>query len=110
MISFIIEKDEIFNNIIKTEWNQVLEQEKKKEKENYSENKEDKNNDFDDYDEYNVKPKEIINYKKLKNDLSIKHNYNNNYQNDNNENICSHQHKNDIIKIPIPINSWQGKI
>ena len=105
MISFIIEKDEIFNKIIKTEWNQVLEQDNKKGKENYSENKEDKNYDFDDYDEYNVKPKEIINYKKLKNDLSIKHNYNNNYQNDNDENICSHQHKNDIIKIPIPINS-----
>ena len=112
MISVIIEKDEIFKNIIKTEWNQVLEQDNKKEKENYFENKEENNNnDFDNYDEYNIKQMEIINYTKLKYDLSIKPNYNNNSQNNNNnENIYSHQHKNDIIKIPIPINSWQGKI
>ena len=64
------------------------------------------NDESDDYDEYNVKPNEITNYKKLKNDLLTKHdncssnksNSNNNYLDEDNYNDM---HQNEIRKIPI---------
>ena len=100
MVSFIIEKDEIFENIIKTEWNKVDINPDKKGKyfeENNNINNKYNNDDYDDYDDYSIKPKEITNYKKLKNDLSIKSNSNiNNEQNYNNNQ--------NIIKIPVPLN------
>ena len=104
MISFNIEKDEVFENIIKNEWTKVLDQKKG---ERYFGNKgkyKNKNNlnndDYDDYDDYIINPKEITNYNKLKNDLSIKSNYNN--QNNNMINIINKP--NEIKKIPIPLN------
>ena len=104
MISFNIEKDEVFENIIKNEWTKVLDQ-KKEEKyfgnKGYYKNKNNLNNDdYDDYDDYIINPKEITNYNKLKNDLSIKSNYNN--QNNNMINIINKP--NEIKKIPIPLN------
>ena len=117
MISFMIEKDEIFENIIKTEWKRIdFEQENEKEKEylinnDYNEANKFKNkynnDDYDDYDEYDIKPKEITNYKKLKNDLSMKLNYNTeqNYSQINNNHLHhNHNHnKKEIINIPIPL-------
>ena len=108
MISFIIEKDEIFENIIKTEWNIALSQDKEK---NYFENNNDNNNnsindDYDDYEDYNIKPKEITNYKKLKNDLLINYENNSNINDNNNYNTKNNNNKtffnNEVMKIPIP--------
>ena len=97
IISFIIEKDEIFENIIKTEWNKVIinkEKREKYDKENSNINNKYNDDDYDDFDDYSIKPKEITNYKKLKNDLSMKFNYNDqNFSN-----------KQKIIKIPVPLN------
>ena len=113
----MIEKDEIFENIIKTEWKRIdFEQDNEKEKEylinsDYNEANKFKNkynnDDYDDYDEYDIKPKEITNYKKLKNDLSMKLNYNTeqNYSQINNNHLHhNHNHnKKEIINIPIPL-------
>ena len=113
MISFMIEKDEIFENIIKTEWNKVdFEQENKKEyliNNDYNEGNKFKNkfndDEYDDYDEYDIKPKEITNYKKLKNDLTMKINYNTeqNYNNINDNHFHHNHNQKEIMKISIPL-------
>ena len=105
MISFIFEKDEIFEKIIKTEWSQAITLDND-DKMNNNKNNSLNNDESDDYDEYNVKPNEITNYKKLKNDLLTKHdncssnksNSNNNYLDEDNYNDM---HQNEIRKIPI---------
>ena len=95
MISFIFEKDEIFEKIIKTEWNQVISSDEENDNNNFNNNI-NNNDEEDDYDEYNIKTNDITNYKKLKNDLLIKH------DNDSNKNdINEDEHTNEIIKIPI---------
>ena len=105
MISFIFEKDETFEKIIKTEWSQAITLDND-DKMNNNKNNSLNNDESDDYDEYNVKPNEITNYKKLKNDLLTKHdncssnksNSNNNYLDEDNYNDM---HQNEIRKIPI---------
>ena len=105
MFSFIFEKDEIFEKIIKTEWSQAITLDND-DKMNNNKNNILNNDESDDYDEYNVKPNEITNYKKLKNDLLTKHdncssnksNSNNNYLDEDNYNDM---HQNEIRKIPI---------
>ena len=87
MVSFIIEKDEVFKNIILNEWSKTSnlninsESNENSDNKNYKEineknNKNNyKNDDYDDYEDYNIK-KDIIslkgnNYSKLKKDLSM---------------------------------------
>ena len=87
MISFIIEKDEMFQDIICNEWSNVLiegVEDNNCNKDGYSLENNYKSDEYDDYDDYNIKHDEIINYKKLKNDLLIKpsHTQENNEFND----------------------------
>ena len=87
MISFIIEKDEMFQDIICNEWSKVLiegVEDNNCNKDEYSQENNYKSDEYDDYDDYNIKHDEIINYKKLKNDLLIKpiHTQENNEFND----------------------------
>ena len=99
MISFIFEKDAIFEKIIKTEWIQVISTDEENDSDN-NDNKYNNNDDEDDYDEYNIKPNEITNYKKLKNDLLTKHD-DDDCNNKNDINYNNDEHPNEIIKIPI---------
>ena len=116
MVSFIIEKDDIFNDIIYNEWNSALISEDNKNLEEENKNKfygndyEKKQNiykdddEYDDYDDYNIKnndysPKKI-NYLKLKKDLAMSpiNNDRNNIQ----ESITTENNYNKIMpKIPI---------
>ena len=84
MLSFIIEKDDMFKNTINNEWNNALNstniENKDKDKynynkKNYNENKYRNDDDYDDYDDYNIKKNDNssnnINYLKLKKDLTM---------------------------------------
>ena len=116
MVSFIIEKDDIFNDIIFNEWNNALIPKNNINDNNIDYNKsfgnfnnkkdEGKNDEFDDYDDYNIKnnsPKKI-NYIKLKKDLgmSLPNNEKNKEEHTTDEN--------DVDKVPkIPINKLKQR-
>jgi Ca2+-binding EF-hand superfamily protein len=119
MLSFIIEKDDVFKNIIFNEWNKALtttsnnnNDKRGNDKYNYNYN-ENKNNDFknnrnddeyDDYDDYNIKKNDNYpNYIKLKKDLTkspTSHIHNQN-RNPNEERIETENTYNKVQLIPI---------
>ena len=126
MVSFIIEKDDVFRNIILNEWSNALNQNDKDKdtnnniKRNDSNGKIDeekynrvpnnknsyRNDDYDDYDEYSIKRNNLspqnYNYTKLKKDLTMSpcndhmHNHIHNH-----EHIETEEYMNKVSKIPI---------
>ena len=126
MVSFIIEKDDVFRNIILNEWSNALNQNdndkdkdinrndmnRKIDEENYNKVPNNKNSiridGYDDYDDYSIKrnnlsPKNYnYNYTKLKKDLTMSpcndhmHNHIHNH-----EHMETEEHMNKISKIPI---------
>ena len=126
MVSFIIEKDDVFRNIILNEWSNALNQNDKDkdttnnikrndsngkiDEENYNRVPNNKNSyrndDYDDYDEYSIKRNNLspqnYNYTKLKKDLTMSpcndhlHNHIHNH-----EHIQTEEYMNKVSKIPI---------
>ena len=126
MVSFIIEKDDVFRNIIHNEWSNALNQTDKDkntnnninrndfngkiDEENYKKVPNNKNSyridDYDDYDDYSIKRNNLspqnYNYTKLKKDLTMSpcndhmHNHIHNH-----EHIQTEEYMNKVSKIPI---------
>ena len=80
MISFIIEKNDMFNNIIYNEWESALASKKNEEYNNENNYEKNENinkddDDYDDYDDYNINKNDYspkkISYIKLKKDLAV---------------------------------------
>ena len=116
MISFIIEKDDMFNNIIFNEWDSALDSKKKDEYNN--ENNYEKNNninkdddDYDDYDDYNINKNDYspkkISYIKLKKDLAVNPAKNNIYNKK--EYIATDNTYNKIPTPTIPFNNLKQR-
>ena len=101
MLSFIIEKDDVFKDIIFNEWIKALNltsnnnDNNKNDKYNYNDNKNNKTNrnddEYDDYDDYNIKKNNNYpNYVKLKRDLTKSPS--SNFHNHNHNHNCNHNH------------------
>ena len=121
MVSFIIEKDEVFENIISNEWkNALLTQNNNINNnnnvinDNNNDNSNNNNNykdadEYDDYDDYNIKKDNYSskknNYIKLKKDLAINPSNNinniNNIQNNKQDYLNTENNNNEIFELPI---------
>ena len=97
MVSFTVEKYDIFKNIIFNEWSNTILTKKnsfKNSNNNYNEN-----NKYDDYDEYSIKKNNYtLNYTKFKEDLTM--NPQNNNKNYNQGPLLSENNYNKIQNIP----------
>ena len=106
MVSFTIEKYDIFKNIIFDEWNNAL----ITKKESYNNNKKE-NDEYDDYDDYNIKKNYFSlrkpNITQLKEDLTMSPKNNNKINK--NEFFYTENNNNKIQKIPIPHNHFKPR-